>query len=316
MTRRLDDAGTMLGGRNGLHGAAVRIAREDGSCLPDEAWASEPPTPYEERKVVDMRWEDLTIANFEDAVSDAGGVCILPIGVIEAHGPHLPLSTDALIAHRVACAAAEIEPALVFPFYPWGVNVDSKAFPGGIVLKRRLILELLEDVCSEISRNGCKKIILLSGHGGNRFMLPLFVQTQLDQGIDYVPYLVCGDVLGRDGFFTTLFEDGNSGHAGECETSLMMHLAPEATHPEWIPEEPGRENARVGHLVGRLYTPAEWRGRFPNHYAGEARGASEEKGKLWLEHRATALAKIIKTVKDDQTAQDVYREYDAGIYRA
>ena len=263
-----------------------------------------------------MRWEDLTIANFEEAVSKAGGVCVLPIGVIEAHGPHLPLSTDALIAHRLACAAAEIEPALVFPFYPWGVNVDTKAFPGGIALRRRLVLDLLGNVCSEISRNGCKKIILLSGHGGNKFMLPLFVQTQLDQGIDYVPYFVGGGVLGRDAFFAMLFEQGDSGHAGECETSLMMYLAPDATHPEWIPEQPGREDARASHLVGRLYTPAEWRARFPNHYAGDARNASAEKGRLWFEHRAQMLVGIIKTVKDDEVAPGAYREYDARIYRA
>jgi len=262
-----------------------------------------------------MRWEDLTIANFEEAVAQAGGVCILPIGVIEAHGPHLPLSTDALIAHRLACAAAEIEPALVFPFYPWGVNVETKAWPGGIVLKRQVIFDLLENVCAEISRNGCKKIILLSGHGGNRFFLPLFVQTQLDRGIDYTPYVIGGDLLGRDEFHRELFDTKRHGHACECEASLMLYLAPEATHPEWIPEEPGEPDPRADHLVGRLYTPADWYARYPRHYAGDARPASAEKGRLWFEHRVRQLAKIIKTVKEDEVAPKVYREYNERIYR-
>lgn len=262
-----------------------------------------------------MRWEDLTIANFEETVERCGGVCILPIGVIEAHGPHLPLGTDVIIAHRLACAAAEIEPALVFPFYPWGMNVETKAWPGGIVLELQTILDLLTSVCSEISRNGCKKIILLSGHGGNRFLLPLFVQSRLDQEIDYTPYLVVGDILGRDEFFCTLFGDGTSGHAGECETSLMMHLAPESTHPEWIPEQPARRNPRMDHLVEELYTPVDWYGQYPGHYKTDARAASAEKGKAWFLHRAEKLAQIIRTVQEDSTAPEGYREHSRRIYR-
>ena len=90
-----------------------------------------------------MRWEELTIADFEEAVERCESVCVLPIGVIEAHGPHLPLGTDAIIAHRLACAAAETEPAIVFPFYPWGLNVEAKVWPGGVVLRTELLLDLL-----------------------------------------------------------------------------------------------------------------------------------------------------------------------------
>jgi len=262
-----------------------------------------------------MRWEDMSIASFEETVEQCGGVCILPIGVMEAHGPHLPLGTDVLIAHRLACAAADIEPALVFPFYPWGMNVETKAWPGGIVLELQTTLDLLTNVCSEISRNGCKKIILLSGHGGNRFLLPLFVQSQLDQEVDYTPYLVVGDTLGRDEFFYTLFADGMSGHAGECETSLMMHLAPQATHPEWIPKQPERRNPRMDHLAEQLYTPVDWYGQYPDHYKRDARPASAEKGQTWFVHRAEQLALIISTVKNDTVAPEIYREYGEHIYQ-
>lgn len=261
-----------------------------------------------------MRWEELTIANFEEAVEHSGGVCVLPIGAIEAHGPHLPLGTDATIAHRLACAAAETEPALVFPCFPWGLNLDAKAWPGNIVLGSQIILDLLNDVCCEISRNGCKKIIVFSGHGGNRFLLSLFVQSQLDQGRDYIPYLVTGDGLGRDEFFYEVFGDGMSGHAGECETSLMMYLAPEHTHPEWIPEQPGERNPRMDHLLEQIYTPVDWYGRYPGHYKHDARGASAEKGRAWFLHRAEKLAQIVRTVKEDSTAPTVYREYSERIY--
>ena len=262
-----------------------------------------------------MRWEDLTTSSFEEAVELCGGVCVLPIGVLEAHGPHLPVGTDATIAHRLACTAAEMEPALVFPSYPWGLNVEAKAWPGSIVLGSQLVLDLLTDVCTEISRNGCKKIILFSGHGGNRFLLSFFVQSQLDQGVDYIPYLVIGDGLGRDDFFYTLFADGASGHAGECETSLMMYLAPQCTHPEWIPERPAIRSQRLDHLTEDLYTPIDWYGRYADHYKGDARSASAEKGKAWFAHRAARLALIISAVKDDRAAPEVYREYVERTYR-
>ena len=67
--------------------------------------------------------------------------------------------------------------------------------------------------------------------------------------------------------------------------------------------------------MGRLYTPADWYARYPRHYAGDARPASAEKGRLWFEHRVRQLAKIIKTVKEDEVAPKVYREYNERIYR-
>ena len=262
-----------------------------------------------------MRWEDLTIAEFEQAVERAARTCVLPVGVIEAHGPHLPLSADALASHSLACAAADLEPTLIFPLYPWGVNVETKAWPGGIVLPRRLIFDLLENVCAEISRNGCKKIILFSGHGGNRFFLPLYVQMQLDQGIDYTPYYIEPGALHDPEVHRRLFETERHGHACECETSLMLYLAPHATHADWIPDRPGEALDRADHLVGRAYTPADWYARYRDHYAGDARPASAEKGRIWFEHRAERLAQIVKTIKEDEAAPSIYREYDDRIYR-
>ncbi len=66
---------------------------------------------------------------FVEAVDAAQGVCIIPIGVMEYHGPHLPLGTDMLHSHAVACAAAEQEPAVVYPAYHLGLNMEAKHFP-------------------------------------------------------------------------------------------------------------------------------------------------------------------------------------------
>jgi len=65
-----------------------------------------------------MQWEQLTSGDFAKAVETCGGVGILPVGVVEVHGAHLPLGQDMMTAHAVACRAAREESALVFPAYP------------------------------------------------------------------------------------------------------------------------------------------------------------------------------------------------------
>ena len=185
-----------------------------------------------------MRWEELTGKTFVEAVEQAQGVCILPIGVLEYHGPHLPLGTDMLHSHTVACAAAEQEPALVYPAYPYGLNTETKHFPGGIVLRDRLLFELLENICDEISRNGLKKIILLSGHGGNRYFLPLFQQLLLDKGKDYVTYTFPHSAASRE-VERQLMQSEVDGHAGERETSLALYVHPQLVRLDLLGEIPG-----------------------------------------------------------------------------
>ena len=83
-----------------------------------------------------MRWEHLTYPDFERAVQTCAGVGIVPVGVIEPHGAHLPLGTDTTTAHWIACRAAEREAAIVFPAYPWGINHEGAHLPGSVVVRR------------------------------------------------------------------------------------------------------------------------------------------------------------------------------------
>jgi creatinine amidohydrolase len=260
-----------------------------------------------------MLWENLTGPDFEAGVSRAGGVCILPIGVLEYHGPHLPLGTDSLHSHAVARAAAEVEPAVVFPSYHFGVNVETKHYPGGIVIKDELLMPLLENICDEISRNGLKKIVLLSGHGGNRYWLPLFVQLMLDKEKDYVPYYV--KHLDLEAISRQVLETKVDGHAGEFETSISLHCFPDLVELEaadaddwWSPQE------RLAHLP-ELYTPADWASNFPEHCAGDPRPATAEKGKALFDAEVAAMVKLLGAIKEDQAASAVYAEFGERVYR-
>jgi len=100
-----------------------------------------------------MLWTELTSDGFAQAVEDSSGLCLLPFGCIERHGPHLPLGTDQITVDAVARQAAEEEPAVVFPSYYFGKIFTARHIPGTIALTRTLLLPLLEAVVDEIARN-------------------------------------------------------------------------------------------------------------------------------------------------------------------
>src|SRR5215212_5049157 len=121
-------------------------------------------------------WEELTAADFRDAITRAQGTCLLPFGIMEKHGPHLPLGNDLLNVRYASLNAAQQEYAIVFPEYYFGQIFEAKHQPGTIAYSTHLQLELLAETTAEMGRNGCKKVVLISGHGGNTNLIQYFVQ--------------------------------------------------------------------------------------------------------------------------------------------
>src|ERR1700731_2146582 len=136
-----------------------------------------------------VKWEEQTAADFVKAIQQSQGTCILPIGIIEKHGPHLPLGTDLLNVRYISVTAAQQEFAVVFPEYYFGQIFEARHEPGTVAYSAKIQLELLQETTDEMARNGCKKILIVNGHGGNDSLLPYFAQTQLDKPHDYVVYV-------------------------------------------------------------------------------------------------------------------------------
>ena len=111
------------------------------------------------------RWEELTSDDFRSAIQRSDGTCLLPFGIMEKHGPHLPLGTDLMNARHVALAAVRTDFAVVFPEYYFGQIFEAKHEPGTIAYSPSLQLQLLQETTDEMARNGCKKIIIVNGHG-------------------------------------------------------------------------------------------------------------------------------------------------------
>src|SRR6478735_4735589 len=188
--------------------------------LPCVAFVSRPQaqTPTATGKL-SVHWEELTAADFREGIQGSQGTCLLPFGIIEKHGPHLPLGTDLLDVRYAALHAAEQEYAVVFPEYYFGQIAEARHEPGTIAYSRNLQLALLQETTDEMARNGCKKVLILNGHGGNESLLPYFAQTQLDKQHDYVVYVLGLVDLPPGGPQKKTSMDM---HAGETETSAVM----------------------------------------------------------------------------------------------
>jgi creatinine amidohydrolase len=254
-----------------------------------------------------MQWEQLTSADFSRAVKETG-VCVIAFGVVERHADHLPLGTDFLNGHKLACLAAEREGAVVFPPFYFGQIFEARCFPGTVALKPTLLLDVIWGVLDEIGRNGFKKIILLSAHGGNAHLLPLIAQSTLYEKKPYTLYLFqpgWNEEYRRA--WNEIVETKVHGHACECETSISLANHAHLVHMDQV--EGGTEPLERMKHVPDSYTGIWWYGDFPEHYAGDARPATAEKGEKLRELSVARLAKFIKTVKEDTVAPKLEDEF-------
>src|SRR5690349_22288866 len=210
-----------------------------------------------------VHWEELTAPDFVRAIHQAQGTCLLPFGILEKHGPHLPLGNDLINARYIALHAAEQEYAVVFPEYYFGQIFEAKHQPGTIAYSPQMQLDLLQETTDEMARNGCKKIIIVNGHGGNEHLLPFFAQSQLYKPHDYVVYILVRVETPPGG--PAAKSTGPDWHAGEAETSTMLIAHPELVHQDRARSESGADLGRQK-LPDDLYTGIWWYARFPNHY--------------------------------------------------
>ena len=251
------------------------------------------------------RWEELTAADFRGAIAQAQGTCLLPFGILEKHGPQLPLGTDLLNVRYAALHAAEQNYTVVFPEYYFGQIFEARHEPGTIAYSSELQLKLLQETTDEMARNGCKKVIIVNGHGGNEYLLPYFAQTQLEKRHDYVVYVQWGRETPAGGPET---KDKVNMHAGETETSAMMISNPNLVHIDRAASESGADQNRVS-LPEDVYTGIWWYARFPNHYSGDGSLGNKELGEYEMKSWIAAIGEAIRAVKADDQSLKLQNEF-------
>lgn len=278
-----------------------------------------------------MNWEFLRSDEMKAAIEKSGGLCVLPIGCTERHGPHMPLGTDSLEVKAHVELAATIEDVVIFPTAMWlGDMVGIAGHPrgaeinhGAISLNPHTLLTILEELCDEIARNGFRKILFCNTHGGNTAVLSFFLRCQgyknKDYATMYIPKLhnrktLCDDLLNNPEDFPMLTPEDikvlekyretgfGGGHADFVETARVM-----ANHPELIAEdryelETGISNGRSDYLTDLGVSVARsWGANQPNAFHGFApHGCSQTIGQAIVELSARNLARVFKALKEDE----------------
>jgi creatinine amidohydrolase len=248
-------------------------------------------------------WQDLSTTDF-GRVDAEQTVALLPVAAIEQHGPHLPLSTDALINEALVRAALERVPAtpalLVLPAVNIGLSPEHTSFAGTLSIRDTTLLEAWTDIGRSVARAGVRKLIVLNTHGGQKALVDLVavrLRSELGMLVVRATYFSFGVLPG-------LFDPAETVHdihGGEIETSLMLHLKPELVHTgaladfAGLPRELGLRNKLLG---AEKPVGIGWRAEDlnPAGACGNAARADGRRGAQHLGYLADRLAALVAEV--------------------
>ncbi|KPK86206.1 MAG: hypothetical protein AMJ81_01805 [Phycisphaerae bacterium SM23_33] len=182
--------------------------------------------------------ESMTVQDVMEALKETQTV-LVPMGVTEQHGYHLPLCTDTLIGYETCKAAAEQTGAFVTPPYTCGYSGGT--LPGTINLSPQTVSLMVADTVESLARQAFKTIILVPGHGDTIFLQMLELGAKMAQWLRNLPpdvMVAQATVFSQDGLGGTSPVGHLDCHAGFYETSLMMHLKPEWVRPDMPVDSP------------------------------------------------------------------------------
>jgi len=174
-------------------------------------------------------WSDLSTADFS-ALDLSDVVAVFPVGATEQHGPHLPVRVDAEITERLARAAVERMapdfPALVLPVSAIGKSDEHLAFPGTLTIPGPLLAEYWFEIAKSVWRAGCRRILFVNAHGGQPQVMEMVCRRlRIELGMLAVSSMWSRFTPADDLF--SAHERTHGIHAGEVETSVMLHLTPD-----------------------------------------------------------------------------------------
>lgn len=229
---------------------------------------------------------EMTMPQVEAALAAGCRTVFIPFGALEEHGPHLPLATDTIQAYQVGIRASELVPLFVAPPIHYGNCRSTSCHPGTVSISTTTLRSLMKDIVRSFYGQGLRNIIVLTGHAGGSHRLAL--QDTGEELLTELPELRIAvvteyDLAREEG--RGLIETAGDAHAGEIETSRIMHSHPElvqGTAPEEYPCFP------VGVLVRNK------RKYWPGGVWGNPAKASAEKGAAI---EALVVKKVVELVK-------------------
>jgi creatinine amidohydrolase len=246
-----------------------------------------------------MRYEDLTSPQI-DALDRDSTVLLLPLGSVEQHGGHMPVGTDSIIAHALCCAVAERRKASVILPPPWyGFSAHHMRFPGSITLSAETMLAVVGDVVGSLVVHGFRRVLMVNGHGGNAGLVDVLASTlgNKHHGRARIAGVTYFHLASERIDATRTSPTGGTGHAGEFETSVMLHLAAHLAHmdkAETTYPDPGSRYLTTD-LTGAsaVRTYLDFADLSASGTLGDPSHANADKGRVFFEAVVEALAAFV-----------------------
>jgi creatinine amidohydrolase len=229
------------------------------------------------RHLADLRAPELSSALTKDSI------IVLPLGAIEQHGPHLPLSTDFVVADAAASAAvqkvgADVD-AWLLPTLPYTKSNEHAWSPGTMWLSANTLMSVLDDIGRSIASTSARRVLFINGHGGNSALVQVMNrELRLKYGLQ--TFLAHPHIPADQGGTSAASELGMGIHGGLDETSVMLHLKPELVDMSLavrrVPEALAQnEHVRFGGKVAFGWLSNDF---FPDGHIGDPTGATAEIG--------------------------------------
>ncbi len=238
------------------------------------------------------RWVlgEATYADFRERRPE---VAVIPFGATEPHNFHLPYATDTIEAEAIAAAACQRADALgawavALPALPFGTETNMRALPFAMDLRPSTVLAILRDLVDSLEATGLRKVLILNSHGGNEFrghLRELYSRTS-------VQLFLCDWWLVAKDRQRAIFANPDD-HAGEAETSLLLHLRPDLVRMPDAADGAVREMRFEALRQGWVKTTRPWHVLTPSSGSGDPRQATAEKGRQWLDFLGATLGDFL-----------------------
>lgn len=231
-------------------------------------------------------------------------IAVLPLAATEQHGPHLPVTTDVLIADAYLARVRELLPADIpasfLPVEPIGISTEHIDYPGTQTLPTEVALKKWTGIGEEVARHGVKKFVIITSHGGNSAAMMLVAQDLRAHHKQFVVTTSWSRLSGADKLFPA--EEVRHGiHGGAVETSIMLARYPGQVRKDAIADFPASSIAmekQYRWLSTQRPAPFAWQAQDLNASGavGDATLAVAEKGEQLIDQGARAFCELLSEV--------------------
>jgi len=256
--------------------------------------------------------------------SDRGKVILIPIGHTEQHGYHLPLSVDTIIIEAIAQGTATLVPTrtTTLPVMPYGVSTHRSSFAATMNAGGRAFEDFWLTVIDVLVQRGFDRFYLMSGHGGNSSFLVNIVKYAGERHrriFCATAWLHTSGSIGAEALKKYRTSPiGGMGHAGELETSYMLHLRPDLCHMERVVDETDFVSTADYYMDwiegGSLVANPPWDDDTATGAYGAGSHGTAEKGEAWLKAAIEEKSDHVQQIHEQHERREKRRNEGYGLW--